>query len=65
MNGVVIWWISKLICGNLHIYYSMAGDIDILVQPSSAFIGRALNTYLHLTSNIVTRSGKATGYVHP
>ena len=37
---------------NLHILYSMAGDIDMLVQPSSAFIGRAFNACLYLTSAI-------------
>ena len=38
----------------IHILYSMAGDIDMLVQPSSAFIGRTFNTCLYLTSKIVT-----------
>ena len=47
---------------NLHILYSMAGDIDMLVQPSSAFIGRAFNACLYLTSAIVTGVGTSTGY---
>ena len=41
------------------------GGIDMLVQPSSAFIGSTFNTCLYLTSKVVTRASTATGYAQP